>query len=339
MVRRRIVVLTIVGAILGGSVLGYRLWQQHLARMPLEWSGTVEARTIEVGSRVGGRVKEVLAREGDQVSQGQTLITLEPGDLEAQRLQAEGQLGQAQANLDKLSVRVGGARGKARLGGARAQEIAAARARLEAQEADLARAKLDVERNQQLLAGGASTRSDFDNSQIALRNAMAQRDGQKAQLDQLLQGTPDDVKAAQGQRDAAKGKLDQIETMIDELQIRAPRHARVETLDLRPGDILAPNQVAAKLLEPDYLYVRIYVPETELGYVHPGQELPLYVDTFPGRAFNAVVESVNHEGEFTPRNLQTIDERADQVFAARLRIETGKDVLRAGMAAFARVSR
>jgi len=329
-VKRRLLTVAIVAVVLGGSVFGYREYKARLARAPLEWSGTVEARTVEVGSRVGGRVKEVLAREGDQVTPGQILIVLEKGDLEAQRLQAQGQLEQAQANLSKLA-------GKGR--GARWQEIEASRARLAAEEAALERAKLDVSRNKQLFAGGASTRSDLDNADIALRNASAQRDAQKAQLDQLLLGTPDDVKAAQGQRDAAQGKLDQIQTMIDELQIRAPRAARVETLDLRPGDIVAPNGSAARLLEPDFLYVRIYVPETQLGHVHPNQEVELFVDSFPKQPFKAVVESVNGEGEFTPRNLQTADERADQVFGARLRIETGRDVLRPGMAAFARVPR
>jgi multidrug resistance efflux pump len=327
---KRLLVLAIVAVILGGAFFGYRAYQEHLARAPLEWSGTVEARSVEVGSRIGGRVKEVLVREGDQVTPGQTLVVLEKGDLEAQRLQAQGQLAQAQANLAKLS-------GKGR--GARWQEIEASRARLASEEAALERAKLDVARNKQLFAGGASTRSDLDNADIALRNASAQRDAQKAQLDQLLLGTPDDVKAAQGQVDAAQGRLDQIQTMLDELQIHAPRAARVETIDLRPGDILAPNASAARLLEPDFLYVRIYVPETQLGYVHPGQKVPLYVDSFPKQPFEAVVESVNGEGEFTPRNLQTADERADQVFGARLRIETGRDVLRPGMAAFARVSR
>jgi len=133
--------------------------------------------------------------------------------------------------------------------------------------------------------------------------------------------------------------VDQIQVQLDELTIRAPRDARVETLDLRPGDILQPNAVAAKLLEADQLYIRIYVPETQLAFVHPGQELPLYVDSFPGRAFRATVESVSSQGEFTPRNLQTADERADQVFAARLRLEEGREQLRAGMAAIARVPR
>src|ERR1700687_5883162 len=78
---------------------GYRI---HLARQPYEWSGTVEARTISVGSRAGGRIKEILVREGDRVAPGQPLIVFEPGDLLAQKLGAEGQLVQARANLEKL---------------------------------------------------------------------------------------------------------------------------------------------------------------------------------------------------------------------------------------------
>ncbi len=76
--------------------------------------------------------------------------------------------------------------------------------------------------------------------------------------------------------------------------------------------------------------MRIYVPETQIGHIRPGLEVPIFVDSFPGRAFHGRVESVASEGEFTPRNLQTADERADQVFASRVRIEDGADVLRAG---------
>jgi len=316
--------LAVIGAL--AAIMGYWLYRRQ--PRPMEWSGTVEARTVQVGSRVGGRVKEVLVREGDSVKAGQALVLLEAGDLPAQRLQAQGQFAQAEANLAKIADR----RGSSRL-----QEIAAARARLKAQEVTVEKGQLDFARTQKLFASGAATQSDFDNADVALRNAIAQRDAQKAQLEELLHGTPEDIRSLQGMVDSAKGKLDQIQTMIDELTIRAPRDARVETLDLRPGDILAPSAVAGKLLEPDQLFVRIYVPETKLGFVHIGQVISLYVDSFPNRRFKAVVESINSEGEYTPRNLQTADERADQVFASRLRIEEGKDVLRAGMAAIARV--
>jgi HlyD family secretion protein len=327
---KRLVPLVVVSLIAAGIFLGYRAWEKHKEGLPLEWSGTVEAYTVTVGSRVGGRVKDVLVREGDHVKAGQTLLVLEPGDLPGQELQAKGQVGQAQANLAKVA-----SHGE----GPRAQEIAGARSRLEAQEAAVQKAQLDLKRAETLVAQKVETQRTLDDARTGLRNASAQRDALRSAVEELLRGTPQDVKAAQGALDAAQGRLQQVQTMMDELTIRAPREARIETLDLRPGDILGVNAAAAKLLEPGQLFVRIYVPETQMGHIKEGLVVPVYVDTFPGRAFKAQVEAVSGVGEYTPRNLQTEDERADQVFSARLRIDEGTDILRAGMAAFARVPR
>ena len=324
--KRRIPLLVIVAV----AIAAYAVYRMRQTRAPLEWSGTVEARTIEVGSRVGGRVESVQVREGDVVAQGQTMITLEKGDLPAQRLVAEGQLAQAESALEKVASHT--------LPTARRAEIAEARARLTAEQASQLKAKLDDERTRKLFSGGAATRVDADNAALALRNASAQVAALQAQLGTLLAGTPQDVKSAKGLVDAAQGRLQQIDVMLDELTIRAPRAARVEALDLRPGDIIAPNSPAAKLLEPSELYVRIYVPETQLGHVAPGLVVPISVDSFPGRSFRGRVESVASQGEFTPRNLQTADERADQVFAARIGLKPeGRNELRAGMAAFIQV--
>jgi HlyD family secretion protein len=98
-VKRRIPLLVIIALALGG----YGVYRLSQARAPFEWSGTVEARTIEVGSRVGGRVEQVHVREGDMVAAGQAIVTLEKGDLPAQRLIAEGQLTQAEGALEKVS--------------------------------------------------------------------------------------------------------------------------------------------------------------------------------------------------------------------------------------------
>jgi HlyD family secretion protein len=354
---------------------GYRLW---IAHQPYEWSGTVEARTISVGSRAGGRVKAVVAREGDAVKTGQALVELEAGDLYAQRLQAQGQLDQAQANLDKLEK---GARpeeleeAKARAmtataalqqtkTGARREQILGAQARLQAQEVALAKAELDANRFRTLFARGAAARAELDNAESALRSAAATRDSIKQQLDELTNGSRreeldqamaraaearaseklikagsrvEDIRAARGQVEAAQGRLDAINNMIDELVVRAPRNSRVESLDLRPGDIVSPNATCATLLEEDQLYVRIYVPETFIGHVSVGQKVPVTVDSFPGKQFSGVVEHINAVGEYSPRNLQTADERADQVFATRIGIRDGRDQLRAGMAAFIKV--
>ncbi|MFO0757358.1 MAG: efflux RND transporter periplasmic adaptor subunit [Byssovorax sp.] len=368
--RRFIPLVLLLAAVVGW--LGYRA---YLARKPYEWSGTVEARVITVGSRVGGRIKEVLVHEGDPVQAGQVLITLEPGDLEAQRLSAAGQLAQAEAALERVKA---GARpeeieqAKARAAtaaaalqesraGARGEQIAAAEARLVAAQASVDKAKLDAERTKTLVASGAISQAEADNADVALRAAVASRDAQKHTVDELKNGTRredvaqaaarakeaaasarlveagsrvEDIRAAEGALMAAQGKLKSIEVLIEELSIKAPRAATVEALDLRPGDILGPNAAAVTLLEDDQLYVRIYVPETKIGLIKVGDPVPITVDSFPGKSFGGVVEHINTVGEYSPRNLQTADERADQVFATRIGLREGKKELRAGMAAF-----
>jgi HlyD family secretion protein len=375
--RRRIVVLLVVAAT---AIGGYFLYRRYQASRPFEWYGTIEARTISVGSRTGGRVREVLVREGDRVEAGQALVILEPGDLPARKLQAEGQLAEAQAAYDRLKT---GARpeeiaeAKARAdeakasasdarAGPRKEEIAAAQARVEAAEATLAKAKTDAARAKKLGAQGAISEAQVDSAETAERLAASERDAARETLKALVKGTRpqqvrqaearasaaaavaqlvesgsrvEDLRGAEARVTAARGRLMQVETEIDELTIRAPKAAQVESLDLRPGDLLPPSATAAKLLEPDELYVRIYVPETQLGFVRPGLEVPISVDSFPDRTFAGVVEFVSEQGEFTPRNLQTADERANQVFSTRVRLDEGTDVLRAGMAAVVHVAR
>lgn len=375
-IARRLPLIAVV-AVLAAALAGWQWWQ---ATRPYEWSGTVEARSISVGSRVGGRVQAVRAKEGDRVQQGQPLVELEPGDWPAQRLMAQGQLDAAKAALEKLkrgarpeeiqeakahAQTAAAALEEARVG-ARAEQIAAAKARLVAAQVAVDKAKLDADRAEKLFATQTIAQGQLDDAQAALNGAMAQRDAAAQELDELRNGSRrediaqaaaraaearanaqlveagsrvEDIEAAQASVEASQGKLDQIGVMLEELVIRAPRSARVESLDLRPGDILAPNATAASLVEDDQLYVRIYVPETQIGRIRPGQEVPIVVDSFPHRTFRGVIEYINSVGEYSPRNLQTADERADQVFAARVGIREGLGELRAGMAAFIHVPR
>jgi HlyD family secretion protein len=332
---RRLMPLVVI-AVAVAAYLGFRAYQ---STRPYEWSGTVEARTISVGSRTGGRVKEVLVHEGDRVAAGQDLLSLEPGDLEAQRLQAQAQLEQAQANLEKLEKgsrpeEIEQARAKAQTAvaafeeakhGARSEEIQGANARLIALQVAVDKARLDADRSLRLIQSGAISEAEVDNADAALRGAIAQRDNAKQSLDELANGERkediaqaaaraqeaqasarlvvagtrvEDLKAARASVDGAQGKLDQIRVMIDELAVKAPRPSRIESLDLRPGDILPPNAPAATLLEAGQLYVRIYVPETEVGYVHVGQDVPITVDSFGSREFAGKVEFIAERGEY-----------------------------------------
>jgi HlyD family secretion protein len=366
--------------LIAGGAAWYALHRYQLAHAPYEWHGTVEARTMQVGSRAGGRVADVKVHEGDHVGSNGELVVLERGDWDAQLAQAQGSLDQAEANLAKLKAgsrpeEIAAAKARTQTAtaaleqtraGSRPEEIAAAKARLDAQDVAVAKAKKDAERQHQLDASGAAIKAEVDNADIALRSAIAQRDALAAQLLELQNGARreekaqaaaraaeqnaseklviagsrvEDIRAAEAQVLGAKGKLEQVKTMIDELTIRSPRAARVEALQLRPGDILAPNATATTLLEDGQLFVRIYVPETQIGHIRVGQKVPIRVDSFPDATFDGIVEHINSVGEYSPRNLQTADERADQMFATRVGIVSGADKLRAGMAAFIEVPR
>ena len=371
-------VVPVVVVVLG--IAGYLAYQRYAATRPYEWSGTIEARTIDVGSRTGGRVKQVLVKEGERVEAGTVLVVLEPGDLEARRLMATASVEQALATLDKLKA---GARpeeieqAKARSGaaaaalaevrhGARPEEIRAARGRFDAAAAVEKKAKADAERARALVGAGAISRAEVDAADASYQNATGLREAAEQTLKELERGARseqvaaassraqeaaagaklveagsrvEDIRIGEAQVLAARGQLAQIESSIAELTIVAPAAALVQTLALRPGDILGPNATAAVLLEDEQLYVRIYVPETQIGMIHPGDELPVFVDSFPGKPFRARVEHVDAQGQYSPRNLQTADERANQVFASRVDLLEGKDVLRAGMAAIVKRER
>lgn len=361
---------------IAGAYIGYRKYQ---ARRPFEWAGTVEARAINVGSRAGGRVAKVLVDEGAQVKPGQVLVELEHGDFDAQRAGAAAALAQAEATLDKLKAgarpeeiaqaQARAAQASAALAetrsGSRREEVAAAEARLAQAQALVDNAKLEADRTRRLVANGALPASQGDAADTALKSASAQRDALAKVLEQLRAGARpeekaqaasrvaeaqaaaklvsagariEDLRAAQAAVDAAKARVDQLDITIAEMAIKAPVAARVESLQLRPGDIVGPNATAAVLLEDGQLYVRIYVPETQIGHIAIGQEVPISVDSFD-RTFKGKVEFIAKQGEYSPRNLQTADERADQVFATRIAIVEGFDKLRAGMAATIEVAK
>ena len=337
---------------------GYRLWAAH---QPYEWSGTVEARTISVGSRAGGRVKEVLVREGDRVKGGQPLIELEPGDLPAQKLQAQGALAQAQATLGQAGE--GGAARGDRGGagarrrrrrrrssetrtGARREQILGAQARLQMQEVALDKAQLDAQRFRQLFARGAAARAELDNAETALRAAVAQRDASKQPLDELENGSRgeelqqaaaraaearaseklvragsrvEDIKAARGRRRGRAGQARRHHD--DDRRARHPGAARcrVESLDLRPGDILAPNAAAADAARGrSALRAHLRARDARSATSASGRRCPSPSTASRASTFTGVVEHINAVGEYSPRNLQTADERADQVFATRV---------------------
>lgn len=374
MARKRIVI--IVGAVAVAIALFYVI--PALRPHPVVGSGTVEARDIHVGSKVGGRIAKVLAREGDRVEAGQVLITFEDNDLEAQLDQARARLEQAKANYEKMAhgyepeeraeARAAAMSARASYdemrNGFRHEEVAQARADLDRAHAEEQNAEVNFKRAQELWSEGVVAKQFYDDAEMRLRTAKAALvsaeqhshefdSGQRRETIEAAEAKykqaqavsmriergyrPEDVAAAKADYDHAQGELMSAEDRYRERQVISPSAAYVEVLDVRPGDLIAPNTPIATLLERDQTYVRIYVPETRIGKVAVGQQADIMLDAFPGQTFAGTVEQINQKAEFLPRNVQTKEERVHQVLGVKLRISDPDGKVRAGMAADVRL--
>ncbi|MBI3243953.1 MAG: efflux RND transporter periplasmic adaptor subunit, partial [Chloroflexi bacterium] len=242
----------------------------------------------------------------------------------------------------------------------RPEEIEQERAAVAAAEADLDNAAIAFQRTEKLRASGDISQQEFDSAKFRLENLRARRDAEKKRLDLLLHGSrKEDIRAAEekfrqaqeaeklvlagpraeeiadarAQLAEAQARLEQIKVQLEEGEVKSSAAATVEVLSVRPGDLLTPNQTVARLLEKDQIYVRVFIPEPQLGMAKVGQKAKIKVDSFSDRLFDGVVEQINSQGEFTPRNVQSRDERNHQVFGVKVRIDNREGKLKPGMAA------
>ena len=342
------VFIPILVAVVLVSIGAAKFW--HRGGDALTASGTLEARNISVGSKVGGRVSKVLVQEGDKVQPNQVLVTFEDSELNARLLQAQGRYAQAKAVYQKL---VNGSRpediaeAKA-TGKASESEIFAARATVNRAESDLWNAQQNWERYKKLVADGVVSQQAADDAEMKYKSAAADlknaRDAAAAAESRASAAKAAEVRTVRGNRAediasakadllTAEGALKEQQALWEEREVKSPALATVEVLDIRPGDLLPANAAIAKLLEADQFFLVVYVPQDQIGHVQVGQRAEVYVDSFPNVPFQAKVEQIRQQAEFLPRNVQTKEEREHQVVGVKLRVDNSENKLRAGLSA------
>jgi multidrug resistance efflux pump len=332
----------------------------------------VEVHEVRLGARVAGRVDKVLVAEGEVVSKGRPLVVLSAPELTARARALEAKLAQARAELRKLSdgsraeqasademANAARARWEKMRKGYREEEKRQAQADQEAAEADLRYAEDDHARISKLSRDRASALAELDTARAALQRARARLAAATARLDwmkagwrpeeveearaewrkldhssALLRATrPAEIEAARGRVEEAEAALQEARINLAETSINAAEDCLVEVIAVRPGDIVQAGQPVLRALRASDLWVKTYVPETELGKVLLGQEAEVTMDSYPGRRFKGKVYLIGAESEFTPRNVQTIDERRHQMFGIRVHVEDPQGHFKSGMAA------
>jgi HlyD family secretion protein len=249
--------------------------------------------------------------------------------------------------------------------GSRLQEIEEGRANVTQALARQAIARVTRDRLRGLLADGAISKQDFDRTETDLQAADAALRAARERLSLLEEGArAEDVRMARADRDRAaaaleaaraaaanvdirrqevrvadaavreaRANVERLETQVAELRVFAPLDATVLTKAAEPGEVVAANRPILLLGDLDHPWIKVYVSETALGKVRLGDAARIFVDSFPGRPFQGRVTWISDQAEFTPKNIQTAEERVNLVYAVKISIQNAQRRLKAGMPA------
>jgi HlyD family secretion protein len=363
----------LIGVLLAAGVLGWLTWRQHqrppfvvsgfIEADEIRVGSRVGGRLAEVFVNEGQTVRrgQPLYRIDPfdlQAQLAEAQATLASYAAEHDRLKSgyrPQEIEQARAKRDQAAARL-----QQLEAGPRPAEIQIAREKVNSAAATLELAESEYQRINRLHEQNQAAPAEYDKAVRERKNAVAESAAARQELALLEEGTrkeeiaqaraalaetqgalalvesgfrKEEIARAAAQMQAAEARVAEIKTRMGELTVTAPTDCVVEAIELRPGDLVGPNAPTAAVLDLSRMWVRTYVPEARLGDVRLGEVVPIRVDSFPGQEFRARVVFIAQQAEFTPRNIQTPEERSKQVFRAKVRLMEGQDVLRVGMAA------
>ncbi len=340
-------------------------------------SGQIECHVHTPGSTIGGRAIDVLVKEGDWVKKDTVLIQLDCTQQESIYQSALAGVKRAESLVEKLkkgateeelrqaknAVKTAEAQYRLLLAGAREEDKQSAKAALESAKSTFEIAKKDYERAERLFNEGAVSRKEWEQSKILFEKAKAEYRVAEERHKQLQKGARDeeiesakanwertiamfdeikrgpraeDIRSAESALESARAELARADSVVKECTVRSPIDGIVESVSVRKGDILPPGP-CIRIVNPDELEMFIYVPAYVLGYISVGKDLSFTTDAYKNETFSGKIIYIASEGEFTPRNLQTQEERIQQVFAVKLSFNSHDGKLRAGMTATVKV--
>lgn len=388
--RKKVRILLPLGILLAGAGLSVAYFlSQPKVETALQLSGRIEGYETNVGAKVAGRVESVAVREGNEVDRGQIIVRLDDEEVQAQleaikaqlaaaqeaeeqaRLQIDvinSQIRQAQLNLQQSGEDTTGQVGEAEADLAMTEaELLKAQAAVTEARSELKLAKVERDRYQNLLTGGAVSQNTFDQAQTSWETARANVEVQEAgvnaaekevsaaqgtltqaktsrlnpdirsaELDsfnkQLIQ-TQSQLKAAQNEVDNVRAQQQEIQARMNYLQIVSPIEGVVTARSAEPGEVITAGTTLLSLIDLNDVYLRGYIPEGEIGKVRVGQSAQIYLDSAPNKPLSAKVTEIDSTASFTPENIYFKEDRVQQVFGVKLDIDNPNGFAKPGMPA------
>jgi HlyD family secretion protein len=267
---------------------GFGYWKSTLNRLPeglYVGNGRLEATEVQIASKTPGRLAEVLVDEGDKVTKGQLLARMDTRTLEAQRRQAEAEVIRARENLS------------------------AAQANVQLRQSEQLLAHQELKRSQELFKRGFASGQIIDQQQSRFDTGNAAVAAARAQVSAVGAGIG-----------AAQAEVAQLTSEIDDSSLRAPIDGVIQLRMAEPGEVLGAGGRVLLLIDPNDQYMNLYLAASVAGRLAVGDEARILLDALPGQPLPAKISFVAAKSQFTPKEVETRDERQKLVFRVKLHL-------------------
>jgi len=293
----------------------------------VEGSGTIETTEIKVASKASGEIIELNCREGLYVKQGVVLAKVEHQALDLQ-------LGQAKAGVDFAQAQL-----KLLLEGARSEDIIQTQEQVNQAKDNAEKAKKDYQRIKDLFDGGSATRKQLDDVEARYNNTRTLYNSAFQGLKKLLNLVrPEEVKAGKAKLEQSRFAVKILERMILDCTIIAPAAGIIVERFVEKGELVTQNTAVCVISDLSVVNLVIYLAEPYIGKIRLGMTVDIHVDSHPDSKFKGNIIYISPEAEFTPKNIQTRDERVKLVYAVKLEIQNPDGIFKPGMPADAIIS-
>lgn len=312
---RSLLLLVFLLLVAGG---GWFAWQAlRPAGLPpgfAQGNGRIEAVEIDVATKIAGRVSDILVNEGDFVTAGQIVARMDTAVLEAQLREAEAQLRRAVIAIETANSLVA----------QRQAEKDAAIAVAAQREAQLVAAQRRLARTEELASRGNAPIQTLDDDRASYEGVRAAQSAARAQVaaaEAAIGSARSQVVGAEAAAEAARATIQRIQVDIDDSALKAPRTGRVQFRIAQPGEVVAAGGRVLNLVDLTDVYMTFFLATADAGRVALGAEARLVLDAAPRLVIPARISLVSDVAQFTPRTVETAEERLKLVFRVRARID------------------
>lgn len=318
--KKRIALVLVVALLTAGGYWGYHNYLNRDSSA-IEATGTIETTTVDLSAKIQGAIKTMAVNVGDTVSRGQLVAEFTRNDLVAQRERDALTVLKAEAALADLQS------------GARGQEIDEAALALDTAKVHYEQASTDFKRLESLYESEAIPASEYENAANRQKLTENQLEAARVRLSLLESGSrPQQVNAARVEVERSKAVLKATEAVLDDLKIIAPIDGKVLSRNYEVGEYVNPGAPVVTIADLSDMWIKVYIPTDDLPHIKLGQQVTFTVSG-GDRVFSGIIEEIASKGEFTPKTIQTKQERANIVFGVKIRVEDTGGVLKPGMPA------